>query len=99
MDVLDKVFELLDEEPDLRDAPDAVELPPVRGEIAFETSRSPTAAASRACATSPRRPAGPDGRAGRRDRRRQDDDRQPDPALLRPDRRARARSTATTCAT
>jgi ABC-type multidrug transport system fused ATPase/permease subunit len=36
MAALDKIFELLDEEPDLRDAPDAVDLPPVRGEIAFE---------------------------------------------------------------
>jgi ATP-binding cassette subfamily B protein len=36
MAALDKVFELLDEEPDLGDAPDAVELPRVRGEIHFE---------------------------------------------------------------
>ena len=36
MAALDKVFELLDEEPDLKDAPDAVELPRVRGEIRFE---------------------------------------------------------------
>ena len=36
MAALDKVFELLDEEPDLGDAPDAVELPRVRGEIKFE---------------------------------------------------------------
>ena len=36
MAALDKVFELLDEEPDLADAPDAVELPRVRGEIRFE---------------------------------------------------------------
>ena len=36
MAALDKIFELLDEEPDIRDAPDAVELPPVRGEIRFE---------------------------------------------------------------
>ena len=27
MAALDKIFELLDEEPDLRDAPDAIELP------------------------------------------------------------------------
>ena len=31
MAALDKIFDLLDEEPDLRDAPDAVELPRVRG--------------------------------------------------------------------
>ena len=36
MAALDKIFLLLDEEPDLRDAEDAVELPPVRGEIRFE---------------------------------------------------------------
>ncbi len=36
MAALDKIFGLLDEEPELKDAPDAVELPKVRGEIAFE---------------------------------------------------------------
>jgi len=36
MAALDKIFELLDEEPDLRDAPDAVDLPRVRGEILFD---------------------------------------------------------------
>jgi ABC-type multidrug transport system fused ATPase/permease subunit len=37
MAALDKIFALLDEQPDLVDAPDAVELPrPLRGEIAFE---------------------------------------------------------------
>jgi ABC-type multidrug transport system fused ATPase/permease subunit len=36
MAALDKIFDLLDEEPDVRDAPDAVELPRVRGEIRFE---------------------------------------------------------------
>jgi ABC-type multidrug transport system fused ATPase/permease subunit len=36
MAALDKIFELLDEEPDLRDAPDAVELGRIRGDIAFE---------------------------------------------------------------
>jgi ABC-type multidrug transport system fused ATPase/permease subunit len=36
MAALDKIFELLDEEPDLRDAPDAVELDRIRGDIAFE---------------------------------------------------------------
>jgi ATP-binding cassette subfamily B protein len=36
MAALDKIFELLDEEPDLQDKPDAIELPPVRGEIEFE---------------------------------------------------------------
>ena len=36
MAALDKIFELLDEEPDLQDAPDAIDLPRVRGEIRFE---------------------------------------------------------------
>jgi ABC-type multidrug transport system fused ATPase/permease subunit len=36
MAALDKIFELLDEQPDVRDAPDAVDLPPLRGEIEFD---------------------------------------------------------------
>jgi len=36
MAALDKIFQLLDEEPDLRDAEDAVELPALRGEVRFE---------------------------------------------------------------
>ena len=36
MAALDKIFELLDEEPELRDRRDAVELPRLRGELAFE---------------------------------------------------------------
>ena len=36
MAALDKIFELLDEEPDLQDRPDAVELDRIRGEIDFE---------------------------------------------------------------
>ena len=36
MAALDKIFQLLDEEPDLRDADDAVELPRVRGEVRFD---------------------------------------------------------------
>ena len=37
MAALDKIFELLDERPELADAPDAVELPvPLRGEISFD---------------------------------------------------------------
>ncbi len=37
MAALDKIFELLDEQPELTDAPGAVDLPvPLRGEIAFE---------------------------------------------------------------
>lgn len=36
MAALDKIFELLDEEPDLLDPPDAVELPAIRGELRFD---------------------------------------------------------------
>ncbi|MGH2846164.1 MAG: ABC transporter ATP-binding protein [Thermoleophilaceae bacterium] len=36
MAALDKIFELLDEEPDLRDKPDAVSMPRIRGDIDFE---------------------------------------------------------------
>ena len=36
MAALDKIFELLDEQPDLVDAPNAVELPSIRGELRFE---------------------------------------------------------------
>jgi ABC-type multidrug transport system fused ATPase/permease subunit len=36
MAALDKIFELLDEEPDLGDRPGAIELPRVRGEIEFD---------------------------------------------------------------
>jgi len=36
MAALDKIFELLDEEPDLVDAPDAIDLPRLRGEIELD---------------------------------------------------------------
>ena len=36
MAALDKIFELLDEQPELVDAPDAIELPPIRGELRFD---------------------------------------------------------------
>ena len=36
MAALDKIFELLDEEPDLVDAPDALDLPRLRGEIVLD---------------------------------------------------------------
>jgi ABC-type multidrug transport system fused ATPase/permease subunit len=36
MAALDKIFDLLDEEPEISDAPDAVELPALRGEITFD---------------------------------------------------------------
>ncbi len=36
MAALDKIFGLLAEEPELKDAPDAIELPPVKGQIDFD---------------------------------------------------------------
>jgi ATP-binding cassette subfamily B protein len=36
MAALDKIFELLDEQPELHDAPDAIDLPRMRGEIRFD---------------------------------------------------------------
>jgi ATP-binding cassette subfamily B protein len=36
MAALDKIFELLDEEPELRDRPDAIALPRLRGELVFD---------------------------------------------------------------
>jgi ATP-binding cassette subfamily B protein len=36
---LDKITDLLDEEPEVRDAPGAVDLPEVRGDVAFESVR------------------------------------------------------------
>ncbi|HLJ03577.1 MAG TPA: ABC transporter ATP-binding protein [Solirubrobacteraceae bacterium] len=36
MAALDKIFELMDEQPELADAPGASELPPLRGELRFE---------------------------------------------------------------
>jgi ABC-type multidrug transport system fused ATPase/permease subunit len=36
MAALDKIFGLLDEQPDIVDAPDATELPPIRGELRFD---------------------------------------------------------------
>jgi ABC-type multidrug transport system fused ATPase/permease subunit len=36
MAALDKIFELLDEQPDVVDAPDAIDLPSIRGELSFD---------------------------------------------------------------
>jgi ABC-type multidrug transport system fused ATPase/permease subunit len=36
---LDKITDLLDEEPEVRDRPGAIELPPIRGDVAFEAVR------------------------------------------------------------
>ena len=71
MAALDKIFDLLDEEPDVVDAPDAVELPRVRGEIRFDdvtfSYGGRRAGARRRDLDGAARP---DGGAGRRHRRR-----------------------------
>ena len=95
MAALDKIFELLDVEPDLVDAPDATALPraprrdPARGRLVPLPHRGGHEARARRRLADD--PAGPDRRARRRDRRRQVDVRQARRALLRPEGRARAR--------
>ena len=103
MAALDKIFDLLDVEPDLVDAPDAIELADparrdraARRELQLRDRRGRGARRRPHLAEGPR---GRDGRARRHHRRRQVDDRQARRALLRPDRRARSSSTGTTCAT
>ena len=103
MAALDKIFDLLDEESDLVDAPDAIELGRLRGEIELRDVGFCYGAGddARLGAAGPvaEDPARPDRGARRRDRRGQVDDRQARRALLRPDDAARCSSTATTCAT
>ena len=89
MAALDKIFELLDEEPDVRDTPDAFQLPPA-ARRAGSSTRAPSP--MRRTRRSPALrdidlhvPAGPDRRARRLDRRREVDVRQAGGALLRPD--------------
>ncbi len=43
MAALDKIFDLLDEQPEIVDAPDATELPPINGELAWTACPSATA--------------------------------------------------------
>ena len=95
MAALDKIFELLDEEPDLRRR--ARTRSSCRGcaarsrfEDVYVRLRRRTAS-TRCDDIDLHVPAGPDRRAGRRDRRRQVDVRQARRALLRPDRGPRAR--------
>ena len=57
MAALDKIFDLLDEQPDLADAPDATPLPQIRGEIRFDDvsfryGRTPTMTRPTRCGTS-----------------------------------------------
>ena len=100
MAAVQKIYTVLDTEPDMLDAPDAVDLPDVRGEVELRDVTFGYDAEQAACCTTSTStiPAGQDRRAGRRHRRRQVDGHQAAGALLRPARRARCSSTATTCA-
>ena len=96
MAALDKIFELLDERArPRRTRRTRSSSSAVRGEIRFDDVTFAYAhgddGAAGARDVDARRPAGPDGRARRRDRRRQVDVRQARRALLRPDRGPRAR--------
>ncbi len=72
MAALDKIFELLDEEPDIQDRPDAIELPPIRGAIDFEDVTFSYGGGEPALVRGlAARAPGPDARARRRHRRRQ----------------------------
>ena len=98
MAALDKIFGLLDEEPELEDAPDAIELPPVKGQIDFDGRLLRLRRRRGPAQDRPARAAGPDRRARGRHRRRQVHPGQARCPLLRP-HSAGSPSTATTCAT
>ena len=85
---LDKIMDVLDEEPEVVDAPGARELPQIEGHVRFETFASATGRARGAARPRPRRARGDDGRARRPHRRGQVDDREAARPLLRPDARA-----------
>ena len=97
---LDKIMDVLDEEPEVVDRRDARDLPelegrrPVRGRPLRLRRGRRGAARDR-----PRRARRDDGRARRPHRRRQVDDREAPRPLLRPTRGPDQRSTASTCAT
>ena len=84
---LDKIMEVLEEDPQVTDEAAAPSSRSVRGHVRFDgvhfTYGTGPGGAAR---DRPRRPGGDDGRARRPHRRRQVDDREADRALLRPDR-------------
>ena len=105
MAALDKIFDLLDTEPDMVDAPDAIDPGSSAARSSSTASGSPTATTTEpgedrlgAARRRPARAAGPDPGPGRRDRRRQVDLREAGRPLLRPAARAGSWSTATTSA-
>src|SRR5437763_2973714 len=87
MAALDKVFELLDEEPDVVEKPDAVDLPHMRGEIRFDHVSFSYGAGEYALRDIDLAVPPSNRRARGRDRRRQVHLRQARIAVLRPDRR------------
>ena len=99
MAALDKIFELLETEPDMVDSPDALDPGRIRGEIELEGvlvllrwRRRDGARRDR-----PARAGRADGGARWRDRRRQVDAREAGGAVLRPAARGGCWSTGTTC--
>ena len=83
MAALDKIFELLDEEPEIADAPDALELSRLRGEIEFDdVSFSYDGEHPALAEVSLHVPPGPDGGARGLNRGRQVDAREARSALL-----------------
>ena len=93
MAALDKIFDLLDTEPDMVDRPDALDPGRLRGEIELDDVSFSYGDERRAGRCDGRRPAHPrraDAGARRRDRRRQVDVREAGGALLRPAARAGA---------
>ena len=84
---LDKIMDVLEQEPQITDADDAVELPTVKGRVTFDHVRfSYGTGPGGAARDRPRRAGRVDRRARRPHRRRQVDDREADRPLLRPDR-------------
>ena len=97
---LDKIMDVMEEEPEVLDRPDAQ--PSADGGRQRDLRRSPLRVRQRPRGVARARPASPcrhDRRARRAHGRRQVHDRQAARAFLRPARRAGSRSTAMTCAT
>ena len=94
---LDKITEVLDEEPEVVDRPGAIELPRIEGHVRFEDVRFGYGKGAEVLhGDHARRARGDDGRARRPHRRRQVDDREAARALLRAALTDGSRSTAAT---
>ena len=96
---LDKIMDVLDEEPQVSDRPGARDLPELEGRVALRGRPVRLRRGRRGAARDrPRRSGRDDRRARRAHGRRQVDDREAPRALLRPARRAGSPSTGSTCA-